>query len=327
MKSQPAAMKSIVIAYDGSECSEAIFTELQHAGLPPQLDAHVVAVAELWAAPVPDPSAWAPMLTMLPAVDSTEAEKVEAMRRAGALAGQGAARLQAAFPAWGVVAAGPVGSVARAIVQRAREVSADMIFIGSHSRTAVGRFFLGSVSQKVAAEAKCSVRICRPRPREGGAPRLLVAVDGSGPSQSAVRAVAERAWAAGTVVAVVNVIEPSLRPGVADPAPEFAAEILRQHEARLDWLEAVGAAAQHQLELAGLIAERHTLDGEPKHTLHEWADRWNADCLFIGASGLQHPTETLGTVASALAVRAHCSVEIVRPSETPNHQPTHPLSP
>lgn len=24
-------MKSIVIAYDGSECSEAIFTELQHA--------------------------------------------------------------------------------------------------------------------------------------------------------------------------------------------------------------------------------------------------------------------------------------------------------
>lgn len=33
-----------------------------------------------------------------------------------------------------------------------------------------------------------------------------------------------------------------------------------------------------------------------------------ADCLFIGASGLPS-----GTVASALAVRAHCSVEIVRP--------------
>ena len=34
---------------------------------------------------------------------------------------------------------------------------------------------------------------------------------------------------------------------------------------------------------------------------------------FHRASGLHHPfTETLGTVASALAVRAHCSVEIVR---------------
>lgn len=307
-------MKTIVIAYDGSECSEAIFTELQHAGLPPQLDAHVVAVAELSAARVPDPAAWSPMPTMLPAVASTEAEKTEAVRRAGALAEQGAARLQTAFPAWGVVAAGPVGSVAHAIVQRAREVSADIIFIGSHSRTAVGRFFLGSVSQKVAAEAKCSVRICRPRPSTGGAPRLLVAVDGSQSSQAAVCAVAERAWPEGTVVAVVNVIEPQLRAGVAELPPEFAAEILRQHDARLDWLEAVGTAAHRQLKIPGLVPERHSLDGEPKSTLLEWAERWNADCFFIGASGLQHAdTATLGTVASALAVRAHCSVEIVRP--------------
>jgi len=51
------------------------------------------------------------------------------------------------------------------------------------------------------------------------------------------------------------------------------------------------------------------IDGEPKFTLLEWAQRWNADCLFIGAYGLQHP----GTVASALAVRVHCSAEIVRP--------------
>lgn len=50
------------------------------------------------------------------------------------------------------------------------------------------------------------------------------------------------------------------------------------------------------------------------HVVAVAAEQWNADCLFIGASGLQHPaTETLGTVASALAVRAHCSVEIVRP--------------
>jgi nucleotide-binding universal stress UspA family protein len=140
-----------------------------------------------------------------------------------------------------------------------------------------------------------------------------VAVDGSHPSQAAVRAVAERAWPAGTVVAVVNVIEPPLRAGVAELPAEDAAEILRQHEARLDWLKTVGAAAQHELERAGLAAERHSLDGEPKSTLLEWAERWNADVIFIGASGLHHPgTESLGTVASALAVRAHCSVEIVR---------------
>jgi nucleotide-binding universal stress UspA family protein len=211
-----------------------------------------------------------------------------------------------------VVAAGSLGSVARAIVQRAGEVSADLICIGSHSRSPVGRFFLGSISQKVAAQAKCSVRICRPRPPSGAAPRLLVAVDGSQSSRAAVCAVAERAWPAHTAVAVVNVIEPPLRE-LAGLLPEDAAEIQRQHEARLHWLEEVGTAALHQLELAGLDAERHSLEGEPKSTLLEWAERWNADCLFIGASGLHHPgTETLGTVAWALAVRAHCSVEIVR---------------
>jgi len=296
-------MKTILIAYDGSECSEAIFTELQHAGLPPLLDAHVVMVAELSAMPA-----------MLPAVPAAAAEKADVVRRAGALAEQGAARLRAVFPTWAVTAAGFAGSVARTIVERAREVSAELIFIGSHSRSAVERFFLGSVSQKVASEAKCSVRICRPRSQSGAAPRLFVAVDGSASSQAAVRCVAERTWRAGAVVALVNVIDPPLRAGLAELPPEDAAEIQRQHEARLKWLETVTTAAQRQLESAGLVTERHSLDGEPKSTLLGWAERWNADCVFIGASGLHQPgTETLGTVASALAVRAHCPVEIVRP--------------
>ncbi|MEO6787913.1 MAG: universal stress protein, partial [Chthoniobacteraceae bacterium] len=118
---------------------------------------------------------------------------------------------------------------------------------------------------------------------------------------------------AGTTVAVVNVIDPPLRAGLDKLPPEDAAEIRRQHQARLGWLEMVALAAQRDLESAGLATERHSLDGEPKSTLLAWAESWNADCLFIGASGLHHPaTETLGTVASALAVRAHCSVEIAR---------------
>ena len=306
-------MKTILIAYDGSECSEATISELTRAGLPSELQAHVVSVAEVWTAPA-DPAASAVLPAMVPADPSAQIAVTLAKQDASGLAGQGAARLRAAFPGWRVEFLGSVGSPASAIVQRAREVSADVIFIGSQSRSAVGRFFLGSVSQKVATEAKCSVRICRPRAASGAALRLLVAVDGSLPSMAAVRAVAERMWPAETVVAVVNVVEPALRPGLSELPPEDAAEILRQHEARLDWLEAVGTAAHRQLKIPGLVPERHTLNGEPKHTLIEWAEHWNADCLFVGSAGLQHAdAATLGTVASALAVRARCSVEIVRP--------------
>jgi nucleotide-binding universal stress UspA family protein len=184
----------------------------------------------------------------------------------------------------------------------------------------VGRFFLGSVSQKVVSDASCSVCICRPRSQSGAAARLLVPVDGSAASQAAVRSVAKRAWRTGTVVAVVNVIEPPLRAGLGGLPPDDAAEIWRQHEARLNWLGTVTADAQLQLASAGLAAERHSLEGEPKSTLLEWAERWNAHCLFVGASGLHHAgTGTLGTVASALAVRAHCSVEIVRSVEEVPH--------
>ena len=305
-------MKTILIAYDGSECSEAMISELTRASLPSQLEAHVVSVAEVWTAPAANFSGWAASPEMLPALTAAKAETAQGMHDAGALAEQGAARLRAVFPEWRVETSGNVGSVASAILQRAREVSAEIIFIGSHSRSAVGRFFLGSVSQKVAAEAKCSVRICRPRAVSGAALRLLVAVDGSLPSQAAVRAVAGRACPAGTVVAAVAVIEPTLR--AVEGSGEPSAALLRQRDRMLVWLEAVNTAAHRQLELAGLVPERHVLEGEPKPRLLEWAESWNADCLFIGASGLQHPaTETLGTVASALAVRAHCSVEIVRP--------------
>ena len=306
-------MKTIIIAYDGSECSEAIFTELQHAGLPLQVEAHVVAVEEGWKSLVIDPAVWESVRAGVPVVGSGQAEETEAMRRADALAEQGAAHLRAAFPTWTVATAGAVGSVARLIVRRSQEVSADIIFIGSHSRSTIRRFFLGSVTQKVAAKAKCSVRICRPRPLSRAAPRLLVAVDGSLPSRVAVNAVAERAWPTDAAVAVVNVVEPPLR-SLTHLSAEHAVEWRRRHKTRLDWLETVGVATQRQIESAGLHVERHTLDGEPKSTLLEWAERWNADCIFIGESGLQGPDpETLGTVASALAVRAHCSVEIVRP--------------
>ncbi|MCV4785306.1 universal stress protein, partial [Escherichia coli] len=55
-------------------------------------------------------------------------------------------------PAWG-------------IIKRADEWQPDLIVVGSHGRTAIERFVLGSVSQKVLYEARCSVRIARARQR------------------------------------------------------------------------------------------------------------------------------------------------------------------
>ena len=47
------------------------------------------------------------------------------------------------------------------ILQNAEEWGADLIVCGSHGRRGLSRFMLGSVSEAIAAHAKCSVEIIR----------------------------------------------------------------------------------------------------------------------------------------------------------------------
>jgi nucleotide-binding universal stress UspA family protein len=49
------------------------------------------------------------------------------------------------------------------IVAAAEAEHADMVLVGSHGRGAVGRFFLGSVSEHVVRNAPCPVLVVRPR--------------------------------------------------------------------------------------------------------------------------------------------------------------------
>jgi hypothetical protein len=46
----------ILIAYDGSDCAEAALDDLQRAGLPPEAEAQIISVAEVWLPPPPPSS-------------------------------------------------------------------------------------------------------------------------------------------------------------------------------------------------------------------------------------------------------------------------------
>jgi nucleotide-binding universal stress UspA family protein len=224
-------------------------------------------------------------------------------------------RLRPLFPKWKLTAEAQGDSPAWALIKKADQWRADLILVGSQGRSTLERLFLGSVSQKVAAEAHCSVRIARPRKSaQAGRFRVVVAVDGSDDSQAAVRSVAARTWPELAEFSLVTVMDPRLESALAWPDINGAQWVQdRDTELKQAVLRMVESSARC-LHEAGSKVETNILQGDPKRELLRHAEAWEADAIFLGARGQHHGERlALGTLASAVAARAHCSVEIVRP--------------
>ncbi|MGH8069352.1 MAG: universal stress protein [Candidatus Entotheonellia bacterium] len=72
-------------------------------------------------------------------------------------------------------------------------------------------------------------------------------------------------------------------------------------------------AALDDLRWAGLTGFSVLREGHPQRALLEEIARWGADGVFVGSRGLgQVKRFLLGSVSAAMAMRAHCSVEVVR---------------
>jgi nucleotide-binding universal stress UspA family protein len=73
------------------------------------------------------------------------------------------------------------------------------------------------------------------------------------------------------------------------------------------------AAVAYELCEAGLDAEGSVVPGTPQDALLDEANRWDADSFFLGSQGFNALDRSmLGRVASAVAARAACSVEVSR---------------
>lgn len=279
----------ILAAYDGSSESGAIFSDFARAGLPETVQVRVFSVAECWLLPqtAEQPS--------LPEIDTAEAS---------AIAAEAAARIQDAFPGWAVSATADAGSPAGLILRYAQEWDAEMIIVGARGHTMWERMLIGSVSGKVASAARCSVRVARnaAATREGGL-RLVVAYDGLEGSNCAVRVVAGRTWPAGTRVRLVTCVGFGFKP-VSGAGLSEDYEYVRQ----------IQLAAEVILSNAALEVEHIIREDDPKRAICEEAERFSADCVFLGSNDNSLVVRALlGTVALAVTTRAPCSVEIVRP--------------
>jgi len=251
---------------------------------------------------------------VLSVADSSEPEDSRT-RQMTAIAENGARELSAR----GLEASAFVmhGHPKAAIVDRAGEIAADMIVIGSLHSGGLARFLLGGVASAVLRHAHCSVEVVRDGQEWKDGMKILLATDDSEYSLAAARSVAKRPWPAGTEVRVLTVVELSLTPleSALEP-PYLNSEMIQmQREAAMKRAGHAIQSAEEVLRAGGLETSESisVLVEKPQQIILDEAAQWGADLIVVGSHGRRGLERfLLGSVSEAVATHAPCSVEVVR---------------
>ncbi|MES2460596.1 MAG: universal stress protein [Armatimonadota bacterium] len=239
--------------------------------------------------------------------------------------GDGSAILSAAkaalgeFPGHVTTATGRGNSTSEVVdvlLYTADYIGADLIAVGASGRSAIARFFLGSVAESVARHSRQPVLVTRPQ----NAPlrEVIVGIDGSDKSKAAAAFAAARfplpllcTLRLTSVVPqpVFLVVPDPLYPGAPDDlALELAsreAQKQARHEAETlaDTLRSTKGGPRIDVEPVAL--------GSPAVELVRIADEHSAGLIVVGAQGLNGIERFLmGSVSERVLRHAHCSVLI-----------------
>lgn len=306
----------VLIPYDGSHPSESALDDLERAGLPQHGEALVVTVAEVWLPPPgasADEAGTSEYLEEIIARHRAKGERL--LNEAEAMAKHAAARVRRILPDWTVNHRATYGSPGWEILTAADNFKPDLIVVGSQGHSILGRLILGSTSQKVMTEADCTVRIARGKIEVDPAPgRLLIGFDGSAGANAAVNTVAKRNWPEGTRVQLVAATTSILPTAIGRFIPPVTDWVDAEQKAECNWIADLAEKASRKLTQAGLTVTSLITVGNPNEVLVSEAESWHADCIFVGANAFGSRLERflLGSTSSAVATRAHCSVEVVR---------------
>lgn len=292
----------ILIAYDGSSDADAALDDLKNAGLNEKtVKTSIISVAEVWLPPQDKTGEEPEFITE--GLRKKYEERLEVLDETREMSRKAAERLNAMFPGWQVSADATYGSPAWEILFRADDYEPDLIVVGAKGQTAFERVLIGSVSQKIVTEAKCSVRVARGKVEVEPSPtRIIIGYDGTAGADEVIEAVAGRKWSEGSEAKVVIV--------------EDTASIRSSLEIESERIRDIGNKVIERLQAKELTASLAVREGNPKQIIVEEAESWGADSIFIGATKFSgfFTKYLLGSVSSAIVTRAHCSVEVVRPN-------------
>jgi nucleotide-binding universal stress UspA family protein len=184
----------------------------------------------------------------------------------------------------------------------------DLLVMGTHGRTGLRKWLMGSIAEKALRHASIDVLTLHddsPIARaDRGFGEIVVATDFSSGAQRALEAARRIASALRGSVGLVHVLETRFAPsrGADEPSIIPATDELRAQARRL--LEAQRASEAEALILA---------EGDPVHEIDRVANERGASLVCIGTQGLTGVRRALlGSVAEKLARFCHRPVLTVR---------------
>jgi nucleotide-binding universal stress UspA family protein len=207
-------------------------------------------------------------------------------------------------------------SAADEILAYATQQKIDLITIGTHGRTGLGKFLLGSVADRVIRHSRCPVLAVRCT--EGAPPTradfstVLLPIDFSEHSALAVRYAAALASAVGVELKVVHVIDRVVQPYFYSVAKESMLERDPELKARAE------AAMDDFVLEAGYEGDysKVILEGKPAAEISRVAEECG-DCLIViashGIGGLERAM--IGSTTEKVIHMTHCPVLVVKSGE------------
>lgn len=183
------------------------------------------------------------------------------------------------------------GDAAHHLLQAAHQWSADLIVLGAHRFTGLGRVLLGSVTDTLINQAECSVFVGRINPEsvyekeERNRQKVLVCINAQHDSDTVLNYIAMRPWPCQTQFMVVNVFEPPTEDYSPSPGRDLLlfqeSEVKLQEEMGIFIDRSVEFLQQHLLghKVFGVVREELDIAQDLASLSHEW----QADLVIIGA--------------------------------------------
>jgi nucleotide-binding universal stress UspA family protein len=295
----------VLIGYDGSPSAGEALEDLKRAGLPGDTEVLVVTAGNVWMPP-PNIEIYQAALTsrrVAGTMAQLQNQAERTLKEAEEMSGEAAARIKSDFPDWTVGTEIMSGDAGGELIKKAADWQADLIVVGSQNRSAVGRFFLGSVSRKVVTEANCSVRVTRALiENDKNAPRrAVVGIENAETADLIVEQIARREWTKDSVITLVTATSATEKDGISPVKQIIDAQEIQQ-------------SAKSKLAASGLKILTTVKAGDAKSVLLAEAETLSADCIFVGSRDVRGTINRflLGSVSTGVVTDAPCSVEVVR---------------